>query len=97
MHKKMLVCLLVFLPFLAMSCYTQHHTIGSGRHGGDEIIVHQWYTLCGTIPLEEKDGGKIAGTDRCEIITKFEPLDCLITLGGIGGIFISRKTIIIKK
>lgn len=96
MRKLFLLLCIVCVCLLFSGCYVHRHTIGSGQHAGTEIVDHQWYALWGLVHLsEEKDGGKIAGTDRCEIITQFGPIDAVITW--ITGGIIGRRSLIIRK
>lgn len=97
MRKIILLLIFILLPFFSLSCFTHEHTIGGGPHVGKDEEVHQWYALWGAITIsDKKDGGAIAGTDSCKIITEFTPLDCLINFF-TGVVSIYRSTIIIKK
>ena len=99
MKKSLIILMMLSLVVSTNGCFVHHHTIGAPSSNHTEVY-HQWYALYGFFPLgEEKDGGALAASRNVKITTKYNWLDVImnITLPGLMGLAITRRTIIIEK
>jgi len=97
MRKNILTLILVAtIAFATTSCYTTINTIGAGGKGGASVSKKQWYLIGGLIPLNEADGGKLAGGAKDYTLkTQHSFVDMLIS--GITGSLISVQTVTVTK
>lgn len=80
MRKAGALVSLVAAVALLAGCYTLHHTIGNGGTGRMSVSHKQWYLLYGLIPLNDVDGGRMAGgAANYTIDTGHTFIDILIT------------------
>ena len=67
MRTKIMVIAVSGLLLLS-ACATHTHTVGKGAQGSSEVSKRQYWVM-GLFPLNEVDGGKMAGGDSNYTVT----------------------------
>ena len=100
MLKTAIIIACMFVPLSLTGCFSHQHTIDSGYHIGKEKEYHQWYLLWGFVPIgEDKNAGALSPNDKLRIKSKFNWLDIVmnITLPGLMGLGVTRRTVVIQE
>lgn len=95
--KKAFLALLSVAVLTTTSCYSLHHTVGTGAQGAAETEERQWYALWGLVPLGKIDSKSLAGTaTNYSVHTEWSFLDIVINIF-TGFVTITSRTITVTK